>query len=114
MVGASSKSNLARYDVHVDTLDNLLRHEERRATFIKVDVEGAELGLLQGAARLIERAKPTWLIEVNDDPDIPTSSGSKVFQLLIAAGYKAYWFDGTTLRERKREERSVNYFFLSS
>ncbi len=112
IVNTPSGENLAHYKVRVETLDNLLRGEERRVSFIKVDVEGAELGLLQGSHETIKRSKPIWLIEVNDDPDIESNSGNKVFRLLEGAGYKAFWYDGKELRSRQRGESSVNYFFL--
>ena len=48
-------------DIPVTTLDDEIAH----ADLIKVDVEGMELDVLRGSARLIERARPIVLFEVN-------------------------------------------------
>lgn len=36
----------------------------RRVTFIKIDVEGFEPSVIQGALQLLKRDKPTLLIEI--------------------------------------------------
>ena len=43
-------------EVECDTLDNQLRNE--RATFLKMDIEGAEISALQGARGIISRDRP--------------------------------------------------------
>jgi FkbM family methyltransferase len=51
--------------VQVDTLDGLCARESlNRLDFIKVDVEGAELAVLEGGQRAIETFRPTMLIEI--------------------------------------------------
>jgi FkbM family methyltransferase len=52
-------------DVQVDTLDGLCASAGlTRLDFIKVDVEGAELRILEGGRRTIEAFKPAMLIEI--------------------------------------------------
>ncbi|MEK7101792.1 MAG: FkbM family methyltransferase [Patescibacteria group bacterium] len=48
-------------NIPVTTLDDEVTH----ANFIKIDVEGMELEVLEGGTRLIERARPVVLFEVN-------------------------------------------------
>lgn len=48
-------------DISITTLDEEVSH----ADFIKIDVEGMELDVLKGGARLIERARPVVVFEVN-------------------------------------------------
>ncbi len=51
--------------VPVDTLDDLCDREGiSRLDFIKVDVEGAELQVLEGGKRAIEKYRPALLIEI--------------------------------------------------
>lgn len=57
-----------------------------RVDFIKIDVEGMELEVLEGAAGIIARQKPQMLIEV-----IKTDR-SRLEALLSAAGYKVFQF----------------------
>lgn len=69
--------------VHVPTLtlDDLLQTFDR-PTLVKIDIEGAELLALRGAARLLSEVRPTILIEVGDE------AADSVTQILFAAGYQ--------------------------
>jgi len=57
-----------KVSVPVDTLDDfLLRREIERVDFIKMDVEGAELSVMQGAENLLSGTqRPVVLVEVCD------------------------------------------------
>ena len=78
----------------VSTLDLIAagRFRDKRIT-IKVDVEGAEQGVLEGAAALLSASpRPVWLIEIVRDthrvggnPDF-----GRTFQLMCARGYRVY------------------------
>lgn len=41
-----------------------------RCDLVKIDVDGIELDILMGATDLIERCKPIFIVETNDDPSI--------------------------------------------
>lgn len=58
---AGANTLVAGGDIPVGTLDEEVAH----ADFIKIDVEGMELDVLRGGARLIERARPVVFFEVN-------------------------------------------------
>jgi FkbM family methyltransferase len=58
---AGANTLVAGTEVPVTTLDAEITH----ADFIKIDVEGMELGVLRGGAELIRRARPVILFEVN-------------------------------------------------
>lgn len=49
-------------DVEIKTLDGLVG-DQQSIEFIKIDVEGAELGVLKGAKNLLQQNKPTILFE---------------------------------------------------
>jgi FkbM family methyltransferase len=53
--------------VETRALDNLIPPEEK-VTFIKMDIEGAEYGALQGARRIISTHKPSLALAIYHDP----------------------------------------------
>jgi FkbM family methyltransferase len=54
-------------NVTVDRLDDFCAREGiDRVDFIKIDVEGAELQVLEGGAKVIEAHQPTMLIEIEE------------------------------------------------
>lgn len=82
-------------------------------SFIKCDVEGHEYPALLGASAILENSRPSLLVEIWGDLDEPQSSASRTAKFLERYGYRVYWLDGTTLRERRSSEKSTNYFFLT-
>ncbi len=76
------------YDVQMRTLDNITRELELEPRVIKVDVEGYELRVLQGARETISRSYPTWIIEIHP-PQLRLSGGGddQVIQFLESYGY---------------------------
>jgi len=60
--GSSSKiSNTGELEIHVDRLDDLI---DRRITFLKMDIEGAEQSAIEGAKELIEKHHPKLALSV--------------------------------------------------
>lgn len=95
------------------TLDRLLAAQPRHVSFVKCDVEGHELPCLRGAADLMRRGRPTWLIEVSGDPRTTGSSASVLFALMKRFGYRTYVVDGKELRPWQPDDAPrPNYFFL--
>jgi FkbM family methyltransferase len=82
-----------RITTAVTTLDDFLsREDRRRVDFIKLDVEGAELGVLRGAPRLLAtKPRPVLLVEVYD---IRTAAwgyaACEIVSLLGGMGYRWY------------------------
>lgn len=57
-------------------------------TFIKIDVEGYEPSVLEGAPQVLNTIRPSWLVESGDD-----NPGTRsVIATFKAAGYELYWF----------------------
>lgn len=57
-----------------------------RCALLKVDVEGAENDVVQGARGLIERDRPLVYVEFNDTP-----SNREMLATLLGLGYRLYW-----------------------
>jgi FkbM family methyltransferase len=65
-----------------------------RVDLIKIDVEGAELGVIQGARRLLSRHRPALLIEINNRPRRPELFGYTIDDLLAELrelGYEQFF-----------------------
>jgi FkbM family methyltransferase len=75
--------------------------------FIKIDVEGGELGVLRGLADTIDRSRPILLIERSGD-------FQAIRELLSASDYRAYSYRADIARFVPFESRppGVNVFFL--
>jgi FkbM family methyltransferase len=77
-------SRLALRQVEVD----LLRLDELglEPAFVKIDVEGTELGVLKGLSETIERCRPVLMVE-------RSKQIGQVVELLGASGYEAFAYD---------------------
>ena len=77
--------------VPIVTLDS---EEHENVSFLKVDVEGFELQVLEGAVNLIERDKPTCMIEIYEPwckkLDFPVE---KYFEFFEERGYNTYYYN---------------------
>ena len=52
-------------NVKLNTLDNIF--EENKVDLIKIDTEGAEYSILQGAKSLLKKSSPKILLEYSND-----------------------------------------------
>jgi len=81
------------FQVPVTSLDVFLAHQKVGCVdFIKMDVEGAELGVLEGGEEMLNRyPRPVILAELADSRTSPWGySASAIYDLLVAKGY--CWF----------------------
>jgi FkbM family methyltransferase len=68
---ASFSSKSYTVSVNFETLDNIIMTRQiPNISAIKIDVEGAEISVLQGARRTIERFGPRLVIEVHGDDNL--------------------------------------------
>jgi FkbM family methyltransferase len=75
--------------------------------FVKCDVEGGELEVIQGGIEVVRSQCPGWLLEVS------RQGSSEVFQLLRGLGYRAFVYDNKLIQtECYRDKEFSNYFFL--
>lgn len=66
--------------------------------FVKVDVEGFEPRVLQGAPRLLRDTRPTWLVEVAKARPNTTSA---VMETLRGHRYNLFWFFSPFVTRRR-------------
>lgn len=66
-LSTQGRSDYTSWTVPVTTLDAYVREKNvGRVDLVKMDVEGAEMGVLEGASRLFElESPPIWIIEMN-------------------------------------------------
>lgn len=76
--------------VPVARIDSLVAERKLPAPdFVKIDVEGLELAVLQGMRDTIERAHPTLFIELHGiDTDAKQSNAQRVAELLLDSSYR--------------------------
>jgi len=60
---AASKGGGLTEEVKVERVDDVIPDSERRVTFIKIDVEGAEFPALKGARKTLDRCRPVVSFE---------------------------------------------------
>lgn len=71
--------------VHKQKLDNFI-NKINRLKFLKIDVEGMEISVLQGAKEIIKKFKPIIYVE-NDRQE----HSKNLIELLWSMDYKMYW-----------------------
>lgn len=75
--------------------------------FIKIDVEGHELAVLEGASRTIAEHRPNLLVECNDDHH--PRAVEQLAAWLHAHDYEAAFLDGKELRDIARYDREAHW-----
>lgn len=115
--GKAAGDSLESFEVPVKTLDDVFgAWDGPPVGFIKCDVEGHEAAVFEGGRALLERDRPTLLIEVHDRH---VREGS-LFALLDGLGYDAFMLHGRKLTPMSEYERVrsgidkayLNYAFL--
>lgn len=84
--GATYLSNgKSKTKVPVTTLDS---YEFKNVNFIKIDVEGYEVKVLEGSRKTIEESRPVMLVEVNRAAlERAGTSAERLFEVLAELGY---------------------------
>jgi FkbM family methyltransferase len=101
------------YRVPMHTLDSLVAG--RAVGFVKIDVEGHEWPVIQGAPATLRASGPALLIELTRNPVLRVGSGSqRLAQALAAEGYAPYWSREGRLASWQVHEwpPSSNFLFL--
>ncbi|MEU4742141.1 FkbM family methyltransferase [Actinosynnema sp. NPDC023658] len=101
--------------VRTDTLDRFCAANAiDRLDFVKADVEGAELRVLQGGSETIERLRPKLLLEVEERHVRRFGyRAGDVQDWLAERGYRMHaWHRNTWRRVDRIDDRVRNYLFI--
>lgn len=90
-------------DITVTALDNIKGFPS--VDFIKIDVEGMEPNVLEGASGTITYYKPHLLIEMQDERNYQT-----VFDFLTKHQYNVYWYPVATYNPRNQNGNTKDIF----
>lgn len=105
-----------RETVPIRTIDDFCRDRDvQRVDFVKADIEGWEVRMLQGATETIKTHRPVILVELVDDfLGRAGNEASEVFDMLEPLGYSAFAV-GADARPRPvtRYEGPDDYLFAS-
>lgn len=101
-------------EVSLVTLDEVLADVIDRIAFVKIDVEGHELSVLQGARRLVEASRPAFVIEIADNPNTPGARTQQVFAWMKNLGYQPFIYREGKLLPWEEGSTAVDCFFLTS
>jgi FkbM family methyltransferase len=89
-----SGRNVKKTSIETITLDTFCSKTSLKPDLVKIDVEGAELLVLQGAAKLLSESCPTIILAVHPYW-LPTGQSThQIFELLTRYGYTVYNSEG--------------------
>src|SRR5690606_21976044 len=90
----------AHTEVQTITLDDLMRYYATLPDLVKIDVEGAELEVLEGARTLVEESRCKLFVEMHKIENLGMeASGDRVLDWCARTGYRAWYLKtGTALQ----------------
>ena len=106
-----NSEDFTTFKIKTKKLDDILVNNN--IGFIKIDVEGHEENVLNGAIEIIKRNKPVLLVEIEEKHSKKNVKESINF--INSLGYKSYYLSGLNLESTNKlnnyEDRN-NYFFI--
>lgn len=82
--------NIRNTSIQTITLDTFCSEADLRPDLVKIDVEGAELMVLRGAAKLLGESCPTIILAVHPYWLPKGQSSLQIFELLTSIGYSVF------------------------
>jgi FkbM family methyltransferase len=122
-VDLPAETAIREYSVQVDTLDRVIPADVAIA-FVKIDVEGAELGVFQGGRETLRRSRPVIVFEHGlGGADTYGTEPATLFEFVTGElGLRLFllgaWLDGRAPLARgpfvREFEQSLNYYFVAA
>lgn len=95
-IGAVSEGDYLEEVVATKTLDNFVTENAYETIdLIKIDVEGAEGTILEGAAHVLSTVRPHWFVEVSEVAGRFSTNKEDTFATFLAHDYVPFYFDET-------------------
>jgi FkbM family methyltransferase len=88
LIDSGTGNARASFSVHVTTVDHLMRRGGRPPDLIKIDVEGEEHAVLEGAKETIRAAAPSFALSFHSD-----DLRARCISLLKSLGYEVFPLD---------------------
>lgn len=113
--GFNKDNNLLTIDVKVDCLDNISSQENLPPPqFIKIDVEGHEWAVLEGAQKVLSEARPVIFIELcsslrDIDRSYVNSHYQNTLNFLSEKNYEIFLIKNETQLELWDDSKSINH-----
>lgn len=103
-------------EVEVQKLDQYLESigTQENLALIKIDAEGAEYEVLKGGEKNLTKFEPILLIEVAGASSNMNPVAHNLFSFLDSLGYTAFYTKNGSLHKWNKEEKILNFFFLSA
>lgn len=86
--------------VKTSTLDLMCSSQNVEPTFIKIDVEGAENWVLEGATHIIKSVRPCFMIEIEARSN---AQFEETFGRFFKENYSCFYLDGNSMKVKKFE-----------
>jgi FkbM family methyltransferase len=104
--GARQGTDGIPFECEIVRLDDVI---DDRISFLKIDVEGAELFVLRGAERILTESRPVVLFEAGDHTHSYGYAQQDVFDFLSRFRYK--FFNGK-MQQRQFFTEAIDYFCI--
>ena len=88
---AAGATGVEERTVPLRTLDRVLEDIDLPVSFIKIDVEGHELSVLEGAKATLAQHRPNLMVEINDD--LAGRPINEVFARIESMGYRGEFLE---------------------
>jgi FkbM family methyltransferase len=82
--------DIRKSSIDTITLDTFCSERSLTPNLVKIDVEGAELLVLRGAAKLLSESRPTVVVAIHPYWLPAGQSTRQIFELLSGCGYSMY------------------------
>lgn len=106
--------NLPFHEIKVNRLDDVIAEKAlTRVDIIKIDVEGFEHKVLNGAMKTIQRFKPILFIELDDNNlKAQQSSANNLVQYIKSIGYCIYYAENNMIVNKQENLSSCHFDIL--